>query len=45
MSIQGLPAEGRALLSVVDQQGLAHSLAAVCSKKTATESNSRKSEL
>lgn len=33
MSIQGISAEDRALLSAVDQQGLAHSLAALCSKK------------
>lgn len=45
MIIQGISAEDRALLSVVDQQGLAQSLAAVCNKKGATESNGRKSEL
>lgn len=44
MSIQDISAEDRVLVSVVDQQDLAHSLAAVCSKKRATESNSRKSD-
>lgn len=46
MSIQGISAEDRALVSVVDQQGLARSLAAVCSKKglqspTAENQNSK----
>lgn len=45
MIIQGISAEDKALLSVVDQQGLAHSLAAMCNKKWATESNDRKSGL